>query len=147
VADLYFNTPARRKFLRTEATEFGHCDEVFRRVALARPDVEFSLAAQRPRLEPSAQQELGERAAALLGREFVDSSAAVDAESGPLRLRGLAGSPQAARSRADMQYSSSTAASCATGCWRTRPAKPGASCCMASGNPPTCFSSSSILAA
>ena len=104
VADLYFNTPARRKFLRTEATEFGHCDEVFRRVALARPDVEFSLRHNGRVSSHLRKQELGARAAALLGREFVDSSVAVDAESGPLRLRGLAGSPQAARSRADMQY-------------------------------------------
>jgi DNA mismatch repair protein MutL len=104
VADLYFNTPARRKFLRTEATEFGHCDEVFRRVALARPDVEFSLRHNGRVSSHLRKQGLGERAAALLGREFVDSSVAVDAQSGPLRLRGLAGSPQAARSRADMQY-------------------------------------------
>jgi DNA mismatch repair protein MutL len=104
VADLYFNTPARRKFLRTEATEFGHCDEVFRRVALARPDVEFSLRHNGRVSSHLRRQELGARAAALLGREFVDSSVAVDAEGGPLRLRGLAGSPQAARSRADMQY-------------------------------------------
>jgi DNA mismatch repair protein MutL len=104
VADLYFNTPARRKFLRTEATEFGHCDEVFRRVALARPDVEFSLRHNGRLSSHLRKQGLGERAAALLGRELVDSSVAVDAQSGPLRLRGLAGSPQAARSRADMQY-------------------------------------------
>ena len=104
VADLYFNTPARRKFLRTEATEFGHCDEVFRRVALARPDVEFSLRHNGRVSSHLRKQGLGERAAALLGREFVDTSIAVDAQGGPLRLRGLAGAPQAARSRADMQY-------------------------------------------
>jgi DNA mismatch repair protein MutL len=44
VADLYFNTPARRKFLKSEGTEFAHCDDVFRRVALARPDVGLQLA-------------------------------------------------------------------------------------------------------
>jgi DNA mismatch repair protein MutL len=104
VADLYFNTPARRKFLRTEATEFGHCDEVFRRVALARPDLELSLRHNGRVSSHLRKQGVRERAAALLGRDFVDSSVVVDAQSGPLRLHGLAGSPQSARNRADMQY-------------------------------------------
>ena len=104
VSDLYFNTPARKKFLRTEATEFGHCDEVFRRVALAHPALEFSLRHNGRVSSHVRKQSLAERAAALLGREFVDSSVAVDVQSGPLRLQGLAGSPQAARNRADMQY-------------------------------------------
>jgi len=104
VADLYFNTPARRKFLRTEATEFGHCEQVFRRAALARPDLAWSLrhngrvsAALRP-------QTLAERAAALLGKDFCAGALAVEAQAGALRLHGLAGGPQAARARADSQY-------------------------------------------
>jgi len=112
VEDLYFNTPARRKFMRSEQTEFGHCEETFRRIALARPDVAFTLkhngrvsahlAAQSASL-PRAQA-VGERAAALLGREFLDASYPVDASAGTLRLHGLAGTPQAARPRADAQY-------------------------------------------
>ena len=110
--DLYFNTPARKKFLRTEQTEFGHCDEVFRRIALARPDAAFTLkhngrvsahlAAKSASL-PGVQA-LAERAAALLGREFLDASFPVEAQAGSLRLFGLAGTPQAARARADAQY-------------------------------------------
>jgi len=104
VSDLYFNTPARRKFLRTEATEFGHCDQTFRRVALAHPDHAFVLK-HNGRVSASLRRAtLGERAAALLGREFLETSVAVEAAAGPLRVYGLAGSPRIARSRADMQY-------------------------------------------
>lgn len=104
VADLYFNTPARRKFLRTEATEFGHCDEVFRRIALARPQAAFTLKHNgRVSRHLPAQAPL-ERIAALLGEDLVQASLPVDAQSSGLRLTGIAGSPQAARSRADGQY-------------------------------------------
>jgi len=102
--DLYFNTPARRKFLRTEQTEFGHCDEVFRRIALARPDAAFMLKHNGRVSSHLRVQTLAERAAALLGREFVDASFPVEAQAGSLRLFGLAGTPQAARTRADAQY-------------------------------------------
>jgi DNA mismatch repair protein MutL len=104
VQDLYYNTPARRKFLRTEATEFGHCDEVFRRVALARPDLAFSLRHNGRVSAHLAPQPLAARAGALLGAEFTAASVAVDERAGPLRLHGFAGTPQAARSRADAQY-------------------------------------------
>ena len=104
VADLYFNTPARRKFLRTEATEFGHCDEAFRRVALARPDLAFTLKHNGRVAAHLAPQGLEARAAALLGAEFAAACVAVEARAGVLRLHGLAGTPQAARSRADAQY-------------------------------------------
>jgi len=104
VSDLYFNTPARRKFLRTEATEFGHCEEVFRRVALAQPAREFTLKHNGRVSVHLRGQSLGDRVAALLGREFLDSSLPLEAQAGSLRLWGLAGSPQAARNRADAQY-------------------------------------------
>jgi DNA mismatch repair protein MutL len=104
VEELYFNTPARRKFLRTEGTEFGHCDEAFRRVALARCDVAFALKHNGRASRHLRSQPLAERAAALLGEEFLHASIPVDAQSGVLRLTGLAGTPQAAKPRADVQY-------------------------------------------
>ena len=104
VADLYFNTPARRKFLRSEATELGHCDEAFRRVALARCDVAFTLKHNGRVSRHLRPQTLAERAALLLGDELVSASLAIDARSGGLALTGLAGTPQAAKPRADGQY-------------------------------------------
>ena len=79
VEDLYFNTPARRKFLRTEATEFGHCDEVFRRIALARCDIAFTLKHNGRVSRHLRAQSLAERAAALLGEEFVAASVPIEA--------------------------------------------------------------------
>jgi len=104
VADLYFNTPARRKFLRAEATEFGHCDEAFRRIALAHPSIAFTLRHNGRVSSHLAPQSAAARAAALLGNAFAAASVAVDASAGALRLHGLAGTPQAARNRADAQY-------------------------------------------
>jgi DNA mismatch repair protein MutL len=108
VEDLYFNTPARKKFLRTEQTEFGHCEEAFRRLALARPDVAFTLKHNGRISAHVRAQSIGERAAALLGRELLEASFTVEAQAGSLRLYGIAGTPQAARDRntrrADSQY-------------------------------------------
>jgi DNA mismatch repair protein MutL len=104
VADLYFNTPARRKFLRTEATEFGHCDEAFRRIALARYGIAFTLKHNGRVSRHLRAQSVEERVGALLGEEFLRASIPLDAQSGQLRLRGLAGTPQAAKTRADAQY-------------------------------------------
>jgi DNA mismatch repair protein MutL len=104
VEELYFNTPARRKFLRTEATEFAHCDEAFRRVALARCDVAFALKHNGRASRHLRSQPLRERAAAVLGEEFLHASVLLDTQSGALRLIGLAGTPQAAKPRADVQY-------------------------------------------
>jgi DNA mismatch repair protein MutL len=104
VEDLYFNTPARKKFMRSEQTEFGHCEETFRRIALARPDIAFTLKHNGRVSAHLRAQEIAERAAALLGQEFLQSSFQVEAQAGALRLYGLAGTPQAARPRADAQY-------------------------------------------
>jgi DNA mismatch repair protein MutL len=104
VADLYFNTPARRKFLRTEATEFGHCDEVFTRIALARPDVGFTLKHNGRVSRLLRAQSPAERVGALLGDAFSGASVPLDAPAAGLRLSGLAGTPQAATARADSQY-------------------------------------------
>jgi DNA mismatch repair protein MutL len=104
VEDLYFNTPARRKFLKSEPTEFGHCDEVFRRIALARPQVAFSLRHNGRAGRHLRAQSPSERAAALLGAEFMQQALSVDAGSSGMSLSGLAGSPQSATARADSQY-------------------------------------------
>jgi DNA mismatch repair protein MutL len=104
VSDLYFNTPARRKFLRTEQTEFGHCDEVFRRIALARSGVAFMLK-HNGRVSHVVRAQPGpERAAALLGDGFFTNSLQVETQVGTLRLFGRAGTPQAAGERTDGQY-------------------------------------------
>ena len=104
VADLYFNTPARRKFLRTDSTEFGHCDEVFRRIALARAGIAFMLKHNGRVSHVLRPQTPGERAAALLGDGFLSNSVAVEAQTAALRISGRAGTPQAAGERADGQY-------------------------------------------
>ena len=96
VEDLYFNTPARRKFLRTEATEFGHCDEMFRRIALAHAGTAFMLKHNGRASHVLRAQQPAERAGALLGDEFFSNSLAVEAQTGVLRLHGRAGTPQAA---------------------------------------------------
>ena len=95
VADLYFNTPARRKFLRTEATELGHCDEVFRRIALAHPRVAFMLKHNGRVSRVLRAHDSDERANALLGEAFFSSSMRVEAGSASLRLHGRVGTPQA----------------------------------------------------
>ena len=104
VTDLYFNTPARRKFMRTEATEFGHCDEMFRRVALARCETAFTLKHNGRVSRHLRAQTLAERTAALLGEAFVAESVPIESGGRGLALSGLAGTPQAAKPRADVQY-------------------------------------------
>jgi DNA mismatch repair protein MutL len=104
VQDLYFNTPARRKFLKTEQTEFGHCAEVVRRIALARPDVAFSLSHNGKTIDHWNVNEIAKRSAHILGDEFANARLALEEAAGPLRLHGFVGLPTASRARADAQY-------------------------------------------
>ena len=104
VADLYFNTPARRKFLKSEGTEFAHCDDVFRRVALARPDVALQLShnGRVSQRLPAGTREA--RVRALLGDDFLAAARSVEAESGLLRVHGFASLPAYSRSSRDAQF-------------------------------------------
>jgi len=104
VRELFFNTPARRKFLKSEGTELGHCLEALRRHALARPDVGFTVWHEGKLVDQWRASSLGQRVAEVLNEDFVSQSRDVRAEVGPLRIHGRVGLPEAARSRADMQY-------------------------------------------
>lgn len=104
VRELFFSTPARRKFLKTQATEFAHCVEAVRRHALVRPDVGFAVWHDGKLTEQWRPAEHAQRMADLLGEEFLAQSRAVDMQAGPLRVLGRVGLPEAARSKADHQY-------------------------------------------
>ena len=110
VRELFFATPARRKFLKTDATELAHCVEATRRHALARPDVGFSVWHEGKLVEQwRAASGIGaagrdQRLADALGQEFVARSIAVAHDSGTVRVTGRAGIPDAARSRGDQQF-------------------------------------------
>jgi DNA mismatch repair protein MutL len=93
IEELYFNTPARRKFLRTEGTEWAHCDEAFRRIALAQPQIGFTLQHNGKvhyRLLAGGRQA---RTEALLGDAFVLHAARVDVAAGDLTVEGYAVRP------------------------------------------------------
>ncbi len=108
VRDLFYNTPARRKFMRTEKTEFRHIDQLLRRLALSRFDVAFSLTHNRRQIFslPAVSQAAGndQRIASLLGQGFVDNALCFEHEAVGLRLRGWVGLPTFSRSQADMQH-------------------------------------------
>ncbi|MEW6164711.1 MAG: DNA mismatch repair endonuclease MutL [Pseudomonadota bacterium] len=98
VADLYFNTPARRKFLKSAATEFAHCDAVLTRMAQARPDVAFALAHDGKIRRRLAATDFSGRTRELMGADFMDHARPVEATAGPLRLTGFAALPAYAQS-------------------------------------------------
>lgn len=108
VRDLFFNTPARRKFLRTEKTEFGHLEEVVKRLALSRFDVAFTLRHNGRTvfsLRPAhGEMEARRRVANVCGPAFVEQSLSIDSERSGLRLWGWVGLPTFSRSQADLQY-------------------------------------------
>ena len=108
VRELFFSTPARRKFLKTEATELAHCVEAVRRHALTRPDVSFAVWHEgklvqqwRRATDPT---DTDARLADVLGAEFIADSRPVSLDLGVLRITGRAGTPASARSRTDLQY-------------------------------------------
>ncbi|UTV27542.1 DNA mismatch repair endonuclease MutL [Photobacterium atrarenae] len=108
VLDLFFNTPARRKFLRTEKTEFGHIDELLKRIALSRFDVTINVRhnGKTIRQYRAAQTQLQQerRLAAVCGSAFLNHALAVELEHGDLKLSGWICSPQGARAQNDIQY-------------------------------------------
>lgn len=104
VQDLYFNTPARRKFLKSEQTEYGHCAEVVRRIALARPDVSFSLSHNGRTIDHWNVSEAAKRSAHILGSDFAEARLELDESAGPLHLHGYVGLPTASKARADGQF-------------------------------------------
>ncbi len=105
VKELFFSTPARRKFLKTDATELAHCIEAVRRHALAWPEVGFAIWHEGKLVEQwRAAPAHATRVADVLGADFIEQSVPLDTRAGPLRVTGHAGLPDAARSRADHQY-------------------------------------------
>ncbi|WP_460550522.1 DNA mismatch repair endonuclease MutL [Comamonas piscis] len=125
VKELFFSTPARRKFLKTDATELAHCVEAVRRHALTRPGVGFAIwhegklveqwrATLPPRsdeaepdeaaLQQLEQRAMDKRLADVLGPDFLEQSIVVNYQAGHVQVRGRAGLPDAARSRADQQF-------------------------------------------
>ena len=104
VRELFFNTPARRKFLKTEATELAHCVEAVRRQAIVRPEVAFAVWHEGKLVAHWPRASLAERTADVLGAEFVAHSRAVGVDLGGLSIVGRAGTPESARGRTDLQY-------------------------------------------
>ncbi|MDR0934019.1 MAG: DNA mismatch repair endonuclease MutL, partial [Burkholderiaceae bacterium] len=108
VRELYRNTPARRKFLKTEQTEYGHCADVARRIALARPDIHFILSHNENQVIQWPAGTLEERSDTILGEDFARNRIYIDQSAGEntrsLRLYGFPGLPAVSRSRADTQY-------------------------------------------
>jgi DNA mismatch repair protein MutL len=104
VSELFFNTPARRKFLKSDATELAHCVEALRRHALARPDVNFAVWHDGRLLHQWRAAPPEQRLRDVLGDEFIGHSRVLASEAGPLAMHGRVGLPDAARARADLQY-------------------------------------------
>ncbi|ANF71115.1 DNA mismatch repair protein MutL [[Haemophilus] ducreyi] len=111
VANLFFNTPARRKFLRTDKTEFNHIDEVVRRIALAKPTISFTLThngkiiRQYRKVADQSVAQQQKRVAAICGNHFLQQATHIEWQHGDLHLYGWVSSPQLARPQNDLSYS------------------------------------------
>ena len=105
VRDLFYNVPARRKFLRTPRTELRHAEDAVRRLALARPDVSFALHHDnRKVLEATHRMEPGRRLSRLAGEAFAAGALEIAFDAGGLSIHGFLAPPSAARARPDLQY-------------------------------------------
>jgi DNA mismatch repair protein MutL len=104
VQDLFFNTPARRKFLKSSGTEFGHCLEAIRRCALANPQIGFSIWHNGKPLHRWNAGTLENRADEIIGSEFHAAKLALEIGNDLLHMEGFIGAPTASRARADQQY-------------------------------------------
>lgn len=108
VRDLFYNTPARRKFMRSPRTEFGHIDEMLKRLALARPHIGFQLThdGRLVRDLPPAQDAAARlrRVGLLCGKDFVNAALTVTEDNSHLQLHGWLAAPSYARGQADQQY-------------------------------------------
>ena len=108
VRDLFFNTPARRKFLRTEKTEFNHLEEVLKRQALSRFEVAFELSHNQKsihNLRPASNlSDKEQRVASLCGKPFMENAIRIDIEATGFKLWGWVAKPTFSRSQADLQY-------------------------------------------
>ena len=102
--DLYYNTPARRKFLKAEGTEFAHCADAVKRLALTRPDVAFSLTHNGRNLFQLAPADSARRIADILGDDFLGAARRLEAAAGPLAIAGFAIDPTRAGEGKDSQY-------------------------------------------
>jgi len=108
VHDLFYNTPARRRFLKTERTEFGHIDKWMKRLALSRPDVAFTITHNRRtvlQLQAAASEaERLQRVGKILGEPFAEQAVYIERETDGIALCGWLGLPTFNRSQPDMQY-------------------------------------------
>ncbi len=113
IRELYFNTPARRKFLKSESTEFAYCEETFKRIALSRPDVAFSLQHNArmvwqlpspPPLADDMASAMQQRITAILGKEFAQNAVQIERQAAGLHLYGTVTQPAYSKATRDSQY-------------------------------------------
>jgi len=104
IAELFFNTPARRKFLKSENTEYAHCATMLERLALANPAVSFSLKNNGKTVFDYPAQALGERVATIMGVAFQAAALPIDSQAGEMALRGFVSKPTFAQGKSDKQF-------------------------------------------
>ena len=104
VRDLFFNVPARRKFLKSESTEFAHCEAIFQRIALSNPTITFNLYHNGKLRSHLASADFPERIKQLLGQEFRQTALFITEEAADIQLQGLISRPTFSRTTREMQY-------------------------------------------